>query len=138
MLKFNLIEDIDNSEVTIDISKNPTIQKVNQMIKDAGFYGIEVAVFSNAYTNINGGQPDIFIDIDAYSYMNLYCLDYNTKLSQFELRTTYYNNSISFGPKDSGLDKLTTDLKKLFDLVNKLDSIDFKKLRADLIKEYIK
>lgn len=139
MIKFTLNEDnTPDSEYTINIIDHPLVQKANNIIKSHGFYGIEVAVFSNSYTNINGGSPDIFIDIDAYSYGGFYCVDYNTKASRFELRSSYSHKYAAFGPFDPDAEALISDLRSLLDVVNELSKLDFKQLRTDLIKEHSK
>ena len=130
-MKLHLNES-DNQSISKNLMDTDCIRKIDAICKQHGFVGVESAEYTSRFTNLTGGRPSIFIDLDAYSYLDIACIDFDYNELKFTLRVT--SKTYYLSPADTV--RLSTDLRCLSECLAELSMIDMKDFAKSLDAQY--
>ena len=127
-MKLKINESTDR--IRVDLMSYPEVQEVDRILKAHNVGCVEVAQYTNEYTNLHGAIPTIYLDLDAFSYNNFACIDFDESDLQFMIvmRPRAYKSYLS--PVD--IEKFTDSLLSLRDCLAELQKIDLTALKNKL------
>ena len=111
-----------------DLRTMGELKTAQRILNSYNFNGIEVAQYTNQYTNLTSGTS-IFIDVDAYTFGSVACIDfdYHPDNLSFYIRFTNYARPGKFSPEETI--QLAEELTNLANCVNELNAaVDMKQL----------
>ena len=115
-----------------DLRSMGELKTAQRILNSYNFNGIEVAQYTNQYTNLTSGTS-IFIDVDAYTFGSVACIDfdYHPDNLSFYIRFTNYARPGKFSPEETI--QLAEELTNLANCVNELNAtVDMKQLKNTL------
>lgn len=119
-----------------DLRSMGELKTAQRILNSYNFNGIEVAQYTNQYTNLTSGTS-IFIDVDAYTFGSVACIDfdYHPENLSFYIRFTNYARPGKFSPEETI--QLAEELTNLANCVNELNAaVDMKQLKNTLDMYY--
>ena len=119
-----------------DLRSMGELKTAQRILNSYNFNGIEVAQYTNQYTNLTSGTS-IFIDVDAYTFGSVACIDfdYHPDNLSFYIRFTNYARPGKFSPEETI--QLAEELTNLANCVNELNAtVDMKQLKNTLDMYY--
>lgn len=119
-----------------DLRSMCELKTAQRILNSYNFNGIEVAQYTNQYTNLTSGTS-IFIDVDAYTFGSVACIDfdYHPDNLSFYIRFTNYARPGKFSPEETI--QLAEELTNLANCVNELNAaVDMKQLKNTLDMYY--
>ena len=115
-----------------DLRSMGELKTAQRILNSYNFNGIEVAQYTNQYTNLTSGTS-IFIDVDAYTFGSVACIDfdYHPDNLSFYIRFTNYARPGKFSPEETI--QLAEELTNLANCLNELNAaVDMKQLKNTL------
>lgn len=119
-----------------DLRTMGELKTAQHILNSYNFNGIEVAQYTNQYTNLTSGTS-IFIDVDAYTFGSVACIDfdYHPDNLSFYIRFTNYARPGKFSPEETI--QLAEELTNLANCLNELNAaVDMKQLKNTLDMYY--
>ena len=119
-----------------DLRTMGELKTAQRILNSYNFNGIEVAQYTNQYTNLTSGTS-IFIDVDAYTFGSVACIDfdYHPDNLSFYIRFTNYARPGKFSPEETI--QLAEELTNLANCLNELNAaVDMKQLKNTLDMYY--